>query len=560
MTKLFSDFPYQRISAEQFEAAATQTVSKFNRASSSKEQINILKDWDNTMKQWESFASMAYVRFSQDTQDASRKAEREYYDQLSPTMIGGEQELIKAILSSPYRGELEKTFGSNLFRSWELSLKAFDPKIADEKRKEAELTAQYSALLAGLKIPFQGKEYTLSTLSPFYESADRSVRLAAKQAQAQALEALQEELDQIYDELVKLRHNMALKMGFENYIDLGYAEMSRVDYTAEDVAQFRKQIVDTVVPICQKIIQARTERLGLDDYNFADEGLMDVKGEIDPKGDHDWMLGQAQKMFSEMGEDFGAFFAMMHERELLDLKSRDGKQGGGYCTIFADHGAPFIFANFNGSQGDVRVFTHECGHAFQCYQSKDQALRKMIWPTYEAAEIHSMSLEFLSYPWMESFFEEDTERFKISHLEGALLFLPYGAAVDEFQHLVYENPEMTPEERNEAWKQVERKYLPHRTFTDMPYFESGRFWQRQGHIYARPFYYIDYCLAQVCALQFWALAEEDRADAMKRYRHLCSLGGSLPFTALLNEIELQSPFSQGTIERAVKTPLQYLCL
>ena len=509
MVKQFSDFPYQRITAEEFENKAAQTVVQFNQASSSKEQINILKNWDNTMKEWESFASMAYVRFSQDTQDTSRKEEREYYDQLNPTMVGGEQKLIKAILASPHREELEVTFGSNLFRSWELSLKAFDPKIAEEKRKESELSAQYSALLAGLKIPFRGKEYSLSTISPFYESADRDTRLEAKQAQARALGSLQEELDQIYDKLVKLRHQMAVKMGFNNYIDLGYAEMSRVDYGPEEVARFRQQIVDTIVSICQRIVQARAQRLGLDDYNYADEGLMDSKGEIAPKGDHDWLLGKAQHMFAEMGEDFGEFFAMMHERNLLDLKSRDGKQGGGYCTIFADQEAPFIFANFNGSQGDVRVFTHECGHAFQCYNSRNQALRKMIWPTYEAAEIHSMSLEFLTYPWMEDFFAEDTERFKISHLEGALLFLPYGAAVDEFQHLVYENPEMTPEERNDLWLQVEKKYLPHRRFADMPYFESGRFWQRQGHIYNRPFYYIDYCLAQVCALQFWALAEEE---------------------------------------------------
>ena len=560
MTTQFSDFPYERITAEEFEKTATQTVNQFNQASSSKEQINVLQKWDHLMKHWESFASMAYVRFSQDTQDDSRKSEREYYDQLHPTMVGEEQKLIKAILGSPHRSDLEDAFGSSLFKSWELGLKAFDPKIADEKRMESELSARYSSLLAQLKIPFRGEEYTLSTLIPFYESSDRQTRAEAKQAYSKGLGSLQEELDQIYDNLVKVRHSMALKMGFKNYIDLGYAEMGRVDYNSDDVAAFRKQIVDVIVPITQKIINSRSKRLGLDDYSFHDEGLMDAKGEIAPKGDHDWMLEQAQVMFDEMGEDFGKFFAMMHERNLLDLKSRDGKEGGGYCTIFANQEAPFIFANFNGSKGDVLVFTHECGHAFQCYQSRNQALRQMIWPTYEAAEIHSMSLELLTYPWMERFFKEDTERFKTSHLEGALLFLPYGAAVDEFQHLVYENPEATPEERVQFWKQMEAKYLPHRKFVEMPYFETGRFWQRQAHIYNRPFYYIDYCLAQVCALQFWALAEEDREDALERYRHLCSLGGSMPFTALLNEVNLQSPFVKGTIDRAVMVPLQRLGL
>ena len=242
----------------------------------------------------------------------------------------------------------------------------------------------------------------------------------------------------------------------------------------------------------------------------------------------------------------------------MDLKSREGKSGGGYCTLFSNHEAPFIFANFNGTQGDVRVFTHECGHAFQSFSSRNQPLRYLIWPTYEAAEIHSMSLEFLTYPWMEEFFKEDTSRFKQSHLEGALLFIPYGAAVDEFQHLVYENPSASMEERAQMWLELEKTYLPHRLYQDNPYFASGRFWQRQGHIYRRPFYYIDYCLAQICALQFWSLAEENRPETMQKYRYLCELGGSKPFTELLNEIQLQSPFRTGTLKQSIKAPLQEL--
>ena len=558
MNKHLSEFEYRRLKSTEISEKVSEVLQRLSLSDSADAQIKAFKDWDHTMKEWETFASLAHIRFTQNTQDSQHKAEREYYDQLAPLMSGEEQKLFQAVLKSPYRADFSDTFGSNLLRSWELNLKAFDPKITAEKQQEGNLTAKYSELLAGLKVSFRGEEYSLTRMAPFYDSADRQTRLEARQAQDAALRNIQTELDDIFDQLVQLRHNMAVKMGYSSYTEMGYAEMGRVDYGVSEVETFRKQVAEVLVPLASQIIESRKERLGLDDYAYHDESLMDLQGEISPKGDHDWMMDRAQEMFDEMGEDFSDFFTMMRERGLLDLKSRDGKAGGGYCTIFSDHGAPFIFANFNGTQGDVRVFTHECGHAFQCFQSKDVPLRHLIWPTYEAAEIHSMSLEFLSYPWMERFFAEDTERFKRSHLEEAILFIPYGAAVDEFQHMVYANPEANADERAQMWKEMEAKYLPHRKYTESTFFESGRFWQRQGHIYRRPFYYIDYCLAQVCALQFWAMAEDNREEAMVKYRALCKLGGTKPFTGLLNSIDLPSPFVDGTLIKAISVPLEML--
>ena len=176
-----------------------------------------------------------------------------------------------------------------------------------------------------------------------------------------------------------------------------------------------------------------------------------------------------------------------------------------------------------------------------------------MWPTYEGAEIHSMSMEFFTWPWMELFFKEQTDKYKFAHLSGALLFLPYGVAVDEFQHVIYENPEMTPSERKAAWKEIEKTYLPMRDYDGIEYLESGAVWQRQAHIYASPFYYIDYTLAQICAFQFWKRSREDHEAAWKDYLHLCTLGGSKSFTKLVAEANLISPFEDGCVESVIGT-------
>lgn len=556
--KHFAHFPYKRVSEEEIAAVANELLQSLEQSDSFEKVQEQILAWDKHMKTWEGYAMLAQVHFTQDTNNPDFIAEREYYDNLQPVLQTEDQKIQKFLLQSPYKAQFGEAFGDNLIRSWDINLQAFDPKITEEKREESALSAEYSKILAQLKIPFQGKEYTLSSLTAFFESSDRTVREEARTAQSKALESVGTELDRIYDKLVHLRHKMALKMGFSSYIDMGYAEMGRIDYNQHDVQVFRDQVQEVIVPLAQQIIEQRKQRLDLSDYAFHDEELSDKLGDIHPKGDHDWMMEKAQQMFSAMGSDFGDFFAMMKERGLLDLQSRDAKAGGGYCTLFTEEDAPFIFANFAGTQGDVRVFTHECGHAFQCFRSQKLPLRQMIWPTYEACEIHSMSLEFLTYPWMKEFFGEDADRFIRSHLESAILFIPYGVAVDEFQHLVYAHPTATPEERCAMWKRMEEKYLPHRRYSNQEFFSKGHFWQRQSHIYQRPFYYIDYCLAQTCALQFWALAEKDQVDAMRTYRYLCELGGSKSFTGLLQAIDLPSPFEYGSLQLAVDVPSQKL--
>ena len=547
----FGELPYARPALEDLQATAEDLHRAFAEAPDAAARAAQLQAWDRARRAYSTQRSLAEVRFHQDASDDARRAEKEFFDEIGPEVQGADVRYLKAACTTPDRPALEAVIGTHAFALWDCELTTFRPEIADEQRTISRLGNAYSSLLATTRIPFQGEEYTFSTLRGFYGSPDRAVRLAANQAQDTALAGLKDRLDDLYGALVQARHGMARKLGYSHFTPLGYRLLQRTDYGPAEVAAFRQQVREVLVPLAQRIRARQAAALGLADgrYAFPDEAVRDPLGVPRPQGDHDWMLGQAQAMFDAMGEDFSAFFAMMRQRDLLDLKSRAGKTGGGFCTSFEDHGVPFIFANFNGSQDDVIVFTHECGHAFQAYASRGLSPREYLWPTLEACEIHSMGLEVLTYPHMELFFGDDAERFRVGHLEEAITFIPYGAAVDEFQHRVYADPGASADARAAMWHAVEADYLPWRRYEGTPYLASGRAWQRQRHIYASPFYYIDYCLAQLCALQLWSRARTDRAGTMALYRELCRLGGSRPFTALLDAVGLQSPFAPGAVQR-----------
>ena len=543
----FTELPYRRVSEKEADETTRKFLSTWSECSGPERQAELIREWDGRQREWQHNLSLSQVRFSQNTTASETIAEKEYWDRLRPILRVHGNSFLQKVLKSPHRPGLEKIFGRHVFRLWQASLDSMSEAVVGLKQEEAALVSRYSKLMAGLEATFQGRKVNLSQLAKHYGAADRSERLDARQAQDRALGGAVEELDSIFHDLVQVRHAIGQALGHESYTTLAYQELQRTDYGPAEVAAFRRQVAVELVPLAAQIKNRQKEQLSLDSYFFHDEPVQDLRGATRPNGGHDWMMEQAIRMFDEMGDDFGSFFRMLHEKSLLDLEARKGKSGGGYCTVFPVEGLPFIFANFNGSNGDVRVFTHECGHAFQCYQSRDQPLMELVWPTLEACEIHSMGLEFLSYGHMEKFFGEDASRFRREHLEQALVFIPYGVAVDEFQHEIYRNPTATPDERALLWKEMERKYLRYRKYDRLPFFESGRLWQRQGHIYRRPFYYIDYCLAQCCALQFWRWARSDLEGTFERYRALCKLGGSKPFTGLLQQVGLSSPFTKGTL-------------
>ncbi len=538
----------------QYDEIATQFAaidSDFDNATDPAGRAAALLRWESYRRELDTWSAMVELRFNQDTRDADYKRAREYADELRPRITDLETNLKRKLLTSAHRPELEQRFGAHAFRLWEADIATFEPAIQDDLVKESRLQAEYVELLASARFQFKGETLNLSGLRRFTTSPDRDTRHAAETLRWGWFNENGETLDRLYDELTTLRDGMARKLRYDNYIGLGYKQMHRIDYNEADVERFRAQIRAEVVPLATELHLRQARDLNLDPLMYWDEGIHDLRGNPAPKGDHDWMLTQAQTMFDKMGPDLSSFFKMMRERDLLDLKTREGKAGGGFCTSLNRYGVPFIFANFNGTKGDVEVFTHEAGHAFQAWRSRGKELTDYLWPTLESCEIHSMSLEFLTWPFIDLFFGDDAERFRKTHLTESLLFLTYGVAVDHFQPFVYASPTATPKERKQMWRECERMYLPWRLYGDLSYPAEGGLWQGQTHIYSRPFYYIDYVLAQTCALQFWARSRNNFDDALAAYIALCDRGGEAPFQQLARGAGLVSPFDDGCLTRVV---------
>ena len=554
----FNEYKYEHLDLEKIKKEFSELIKSFEKAENVEGQVNAFDEIIKLRNHIETMQTLVSVRHSIDTNDEFYDKENEYMDEISPILFGFTNDFYKALVNSKFKDELIQKYGKFLFDLAENTLKTFSPEIIPDAQEENRLSSKYSKLIASAKIDFDGKELNLSQMVPYTQSKDRNVRIEAAKKVAQFFSENQDEFDNIYDSLVKVRTRMAQKMGYKNFVEFGYKQLSRLEYNAKMVEGYRKQVLENIVPLHTELRERQGKRLGVDKLKFYDEAIKFNSGNADPHGSPEWILNNGKTMYKELSKETDEFFTFMTENNLLDLLSKKGKMSGGYCTYIPEHKAPFIFANFNGTSHDIDVLTHEAGHAFQVYQSRGFEVPEYLWPSYEACEIHSMSMEFLTWPWMDLFFENDTDKYKFIHLSEALLFIPYGVTVDEFQHWVYENPEATPKERREKWIEIEKKYLPTRDYGEVEELKNGIFWFRQGHIFSSPFYYIDYTLAQVCAFQFWIKSRENREKAWKDYLNLCKLGGSKPFFELMKSANLKNPFEEGTLAFVIPKIKEYL--
>lgn len=554
----FSEYTYQQPDIEQLKSAFAQILEAFKQADSFHAQKKAIERIYELREEFESMRDIAKVRYTSDTTNEFYTQENAFFDEQSPIYEGLISDYYKALIASPFREELKKEYGILIFDIAEMAIKTHDKKITEQLQKENRLSTEYMQLLASAQIEFEGKERTLAEMTPFQTGVDRDLRQRASEVKWQFMAENHEKLDSIYDELVQTRTEIAHQLGYDNFVSLGYDRMSRSGYGPKEVATFRKLIQEHVVPLASKLRKEQADRLGLDSLKYYDEPLFFKDGNAKPQGDASWIIDQGQKMYTSLSSETDEFYRFMREKELMDLEVRKGKAGGGYCTYISKYASPYIFANFNGTDGDIFVLTHEAGHAFQVYRSRGQAIAEYTWPTLEACEIHSMSMEYFNWPYMDLFFGENADRYRYGHLLGSILFLPYGCAVDEFQHFIYENPKATPAQRNAQWREIEKKYLPHRDYEGNDFLEKGAFWQAQRHIYFMPFYYIDYVLAQICAFQFWIKAQENHEAAFRDYVGLCDLGGSMPFLDLVQAAGLQSPFEENTVKKVVAALESYL--
>jgi len=507
--------------------------------------------WDGARRTWKSWSNLTKLRYSQDTRrDDFRSAQTEL-DRRTPGITSLDTAMKQRFLASNMRPGLEDAIGPHAFELWDADVTTFDDAIAGDLVRESELAREYTELLATATVAFDGEERSLGGLGRYLQDGDRSVRHAAERARWSAFSQCSERLDAIFGDLVATRDRMARTLGFANYIELGYKRMRRVGYGSAEVASYRDEVARVVVPFAHDLIKRYGAAAGYDRVRFWDETSLGAGGPIAPRGDRRWTLDRTREALAAIDPALGEFVDVMLDGDLLDVDNRPGKALGAYCTIFPTRNVPFVFANFNGTRGDVRTLMHELGHAFQAYRSRDKIAVDYLTPTYESAEIHSMSLEYLSWPQMERYFGDDADAYRREHLLDAMLFLPYGVAVDHFQHLVYANPSATPAERHVMWQEMERRYLPWRDYGDLAYPAMGGLWQEKRHIYVAPFYYIDYTLALCCALQLWVKAQTDRSTTLADYITLCGRGGEASFGTLVASAGLRNPFEPGALADVV---------
>ena len=556
----FSQMPYARPDLDAVKAEFAALTARLQGAKSYAEAREAFLAQQKLTIHVDTLATLSSVRNSIDTRDAFYDAEEQFWNAAGPELRAYDDAWTAAMLESPFRKEFAAEYGELMFTNAEIARKAFSPAIVEELKQENELRQAYDKLIASAQIEFEGGVYTISQLSPFKNDPDDARRLAAWQAEGGWYKAHQPELDDIYDKLVHLRDTMGRKLGYDGYTQMGYYRMHRNCYTKADVEKFRAAVVKYLVPVADSIYREQARRLGKQyPMSFADNALSFRSGNPKPCGTPDDILAQGKRFYEALSPETGEFFNTMLDNELLDVLSTPGKRAGGYCTSLGDYQVPFIFANFNGTQHDVEVVTHEAGHAFAAWMNRTRVPQETIWPTMEACEVHSMSMEFFAWPWAEGFFGADTRKFYYTHLASALTFIPYGTMVDHFQHVVYEKPDMTPKERHAVWKELLGVYMPWMKLDgQIPFYADGEGWQRQLHIYQSPFYYIDYCLAQTVSLQFWAMLQKDRADAWAHYMAYTKQGGSRVFTELLKNAELDSPFEESCLRGVCETAKAWL--
>ncbi|MBO5993902.1 MAG: M3 family oligoendopeptidase [Firmicutes bacterium] len=547
----FSELEYKRPDAEDLKRQMTEAAEAVKSASSGEEVMDVIMKVNEISGEMATMFMIVNIRHTLNTKDKFYEEENNWLNDMYPTLMPFMIQYNGAIEASAFRPYVEEKLGKQFFVEMDLQKRSFCEANIPLMQAEAKLTDEYQSIMAGCQVEFMGEERNLYGLQKFFEDRDREVRRAAFKAYSEFYQSHEKRLEEIWDELISIRNEMGRNLGFENYIPLGYLNQGRTDYGQEEVASFREQVRKELVPFCTKLYEAQAKRLKIDKVCAFDEKNIFPDGNAHPIGDDDFMIAEARKMYHEISPETGEFIDFMIDHEMMDLKNKPGKASTGYMTLLPSLKAPFVFSCFNGTIFDMQVLTHELGHAFAGFRAaRKQPIQDYYFASTDIAEIHSMSMEQFAYPYAERFFGSDADKFRFAHLQEALTFVPFGVAVDEFQHICYEHPELTPKERTYEWHKLEEKYMPWRTYENDEFMERGGYWYHKLHIYLYPFYYINYTLTTMGAMEFKKKYAEDREKAWKDYLALCDVGGSRSYLETLKLADLAVPFDEGGVARA----------
>ena len=556
----FSEMTYTRPDIEALLAQCREFAARAAAAPDSQSLTALYFEQSRAFADYTTASQLVNIHYTCDTRDAYWKAEQDFFDDNGPAVSNAQVEIFRSFLANPHVDALAETIGSTCVAGMKNAVLGMDDRTVELQKEFNGLVSQYQQIYGGAMVELDGKQLTIPQLGPYKESLDPKVRRAAFEAEAGYFDAHRDQLDQLYGKIVKNLNQQAKVLGYKDYSELSYVRMNRIGYGAEEIRSFRDQVATDVVPLLQQVMKMRSARTGIAHPTFADLPVMFKDGNPAPIPGYEARMAAARTMYHELSPETAEFIDFMQDNELFDVESRPGKMSGGYMTSLPSYKAPFIFANWNNTSGDVDVLTHECGHAFEGYLAeRDPAVpADLECPAMESAEIHSMAMEFLTAPWHHLLFGKDTDKYSLLHAEDSFVFLAYGCEVDEFQQIMYQNPDLTPDERNAQWLKLEKKYRPWIDFDNLPLYGRGAGWQRQLHIYECPFYYIDYCLSSMAALQFYLLSLTDHKDAWQRYLRLVRRAGLASYTELLQTAGLQVPFAPGSVKGIAQQMTRWL--
>ncbi len=556
----FSQMPYTRPDIDALLARCKELAAKAAAAPDGETLIALYYEQSNAFADYTTAANLVNIHYTCDTRDDYWHAEQDFFDENSPAVSNASVEISRAFLANPHVDALTEKFGTTCVAGMKNAVLGMDDRTVELQKEFNALVSQYQQIYGGALVELDGKQLTIPQLGPYKESLDPAMRRAAYEAEAGYFDAHRSELDELYGKIVQNLNKQAQILGYHDYSELSYVRMNRIGYGPEEIKRFRDQVAQDVVPELQKVMAMRAKRTGIANPTFADLPIVFKDGNPAPIPGYEARMAATRTMYHELSPETAEFIDFMQDNELFDVESRPGKMSGGYMTDLPNYKAPFIFANWNDTSGDADVLTHECGHAFEGYLAeRDPAIPADLGcPGMESAEIHSMAMEFLTAPWHHLLFGKDTDKYALLHAEDSFLFLAYGCAVDEFQHIMYQNPDLTPDERNAVWLEMEHKYRPWIDFDNLPFYGRGAGWQRQLHIYEMPFYYIDYCLSTMAALQFFLLSLDDHKDAWERYLRLVKRAGLASYTELMQTAGLKVPFEDGSIKQIAQQMTRWL--
>lgn len=539
------------LNIEQYEIDFERLLNGFINSNTFDEQNIQFEKLNRHRLAYQATENEARILYFRDTENVEYNNQYAFFQEIEPRWLRMTGEYYREILDAKFREQLENKWGKQLFKIAEIRLKTYSDEVQENIQKENRLVSEYQQLLGKAVISFNGNELRLSSLAPYLGSSDREVRKAAFEAKSAYFKQHASDFDRILDKLVETRNQMAKTLGYSSFKGLGYDRMHRTGHTPDDLIQYRKQVKNHGVPFVSALKKKQLNRIGVSKLKYYDESYFFANGAPTPKWTQKEILKIYQTIFHKLSTETGAFFEELMNKGNVDVESRTNKMGGAFSSYYGLDIASFIFANFNDTSNDIRVFAHEAGHAFQFFMSRHSNIPEYIIP-YDSCEVFSFTMERFVWPWMELFFGEDTQKYQFSNLTEAFVYMPFASVVDEFEHFLYDFPNATIRARKQKWKELENDYLPERDYDGDEFLEQGTGFYEIGHLFISPFYYMDYDLAHFAAVQLWLIKEDHPETAWDSFLEMCKQGGRLSYPELLKSAKLDSPFENGSMEKLLE--------